>query len=514
MSDYPPFGLAKGAIDHPDRLAVSDDFGSSLTYRELNALANRTIRALNSHGVQAGDVIALLLENRVETILLHQAAYRGGFLFTPLNPRLKPIELEFLLSDSGAKVLFADSAYLDLACEVVPDGIEVVVVGGSVEVNDLDIFIEDSSDSAVEHRFGSVLSYTSGTSGVPKAVIRDRTQPSPEALAAFVGFGERLGFNPKHDRFLTTAPLYHGGPLISAIHVINLQGSIYLMRRFAADDVLDRIERLGITSAYMVPTMYHRLISLPEKRKAEADLSSLNSVMHTGAPCPVHLKQAMIDWFGPILYDCYAATESFGTYTVCTSEQWLAHPGTVGKPEHGVITIRDQNEVPLPTGEIGLIYARTLPGVAPFRYRGDEEKTDRAYSSHGDYTVGDMGYLDDDGFLFLTGRASDMIISGGVNVYPAEVEQVLMRHESVGDVAVFGVPDDEWGERVVAVVELADGVAGEDQLGANLIAYCREQIAAFKCPREVRVVPELGRDPSGKMRKGLLRDRLFHSGSA
>jgi long-chain acyl-CoA synthetase len=512
VSEYPPFGLGKGAIEHPDRLAVADDFGRTLSYGELDSQVNRTIRALNDRGVEPGDVIGLLLENRVEAVLLHQAAYRGGFLFTPLNPRLKPSELQFLVSDSGAKVVFVDGSYLELAKEVAPDGVEIVVVDDSVGANDLDSFISGFSDDPVEHGFGSVLSYTSGTSGVPKAVIRDRAKPSPEGLAAVVRFGERLGFDPDHDRLLVTAPLYHGGPLISALHVVNLQGSVYLMRRFDADDVLDRIERFEITSAYMVPTMYHRLLALPEERRNQADLSSLNSVMHTGAPCPIHLKRAMIDWVGPILYDCYAATESFGTYTVCTSEQWLAHPGTVGKPEHDVITIRDENENPLPAGEIGLIYAKTLPGIAPFRYRGDEEKTRRAYSQHGDYTVGDMGYLDEDGFLFLTGRASDMIISGGVNVYPAEVEQVLLRHEAVGDAAVFGIPDDEWGELIIAAVELNDGADRSEGLESELIGFCRDQIAAFKCPREVHIVDNLGRDPSGKIRKGLIRERLFQPG--
>lgn len=514
MSEYPLFGLALAAIDHPDRLAVSDEFGGALHYAKLDRLVNRTILALNARGVEEGDVIALLLDNRVETIMLQQVAYRGGLLFTPLNPRLTPQELEFLVADSGAKVVFSDIGYLDLAREVTPDHVEIVVVGQGDSPGDLGAFIHGFEDDPVEYSFGSVLSYTSGTSGVPKAVIRDRARPSPEGLAAMVRFGERLGFNPDHDRMLITAPLYHGGPLISALHVVNLQGSVYLMRRFDANMVLDRIEEFEITSAYMVPTMYHRLLSLPEERRKRADLNSLNSIMHTGAPCPIDLKRRMIEWVGPILYDCYAATESFGTYTVCTSEQWLSHPGTVGRPEHDVVTIRDENEDALPPGEIGLIYAQTLPGVAPFRYRGDEEKTRRAYSRHGDYTVGDMGCLDEDGFLYLTGRASDMIISGGVNVYPAEVEQVLSRHDAVSDVAVLGVPDEEWGERVVAVVELAGGAAGSEELESELITFCRGLIATYKCPREVCFIDDIGRDPSGKLRKGLLRDRLVDSGAA
>jgi acyl-CoA synthetase (AMP-forming)/AMP-acid ligase II len=326
-------------------------------------------------------------------------------------------------------------------------------------------------------------------------------------MEALTRFGERLGFDTTHDKHLTTAPLYHGGPLISAMHVVNMLGSIYLMRRFDAQHVLDLISEIGITSAYMVPTMYHRLMRLPEEVRQAANTSSLKSIMHTGAPCPPHLKAQMIEWLGPVVYECYAATEGFGTYTVCTSQQWLDHPGTVGKPEHDVVTIRDGDGIPLPTGEIGLVYAKTLPGVAPFSYKGDPAKTEQAYGPDGDYTLGDMGYLDIDGFLYLTGRATDMIISGGVNIYPAEVEQAILQHPRVRDVAVFGVPDPEWGETVVAAVQTAGGES--EPSGDDIIAFTREKIAAYKSPRQVFIVDDLGRDPSGKLRKPLLRDALL-----
>lgn len=508
-SPYESFGLALGAERHPDRSAVSDEFGSAYTYRELNQLVDRTIHSLYAAGVEPGDVVALLLENRAEAILVHQVAYRGGFFFTPLNPRLKTSELNYLLADSQAKFLFVDALHTGLLADI--DGLSnltVVTVGNDAEgALTLAGLMGDSPDDPVEHQFGSVMSYTSGTTGRPKAVIRERRTPSPEALKAIVRFGERLGFDPDHDRHLSTAPLYHGGPLISAMHVINLLGSIHLMRRFDARHVLDVISEQRITSAYMVPTMYHRLLRLPEDVRAAADTSSLKSIMHTGAPCPPHLKSQMIEWLGPVIYECYAATEGYGAYTVCTSDQWLEHPGTVGKPEHDVVTIRDKEGNPLPAGEIGLVYAKTLPGVAPFEYRGDPEKTDKAYGPGGDYTLGDMGYLNSGGFLFLTGRATDMIISGGVNIYPAEVEQAILQHPKVRDVAVFGVPDDEWGETVAAAVQRSPGDTSlrED----DMIDFCREQIATYKCPRRVFIVDDLGRDPSGKLRKGLLRDSLL-----
>lgn len=518
-NDLMEIGVALGAQEHPERLAVNDEFGASVTYTELDTLVNKTINALYARGLEPGDVIALLLDNRVETVLLQQVAYRGGFLYTPLNPRLKHGELEYLLEDSEAKFLFADRGYLDVAKELVAeDDGRLISVGADPDrtggLNSLDLLIADASSAPVQHQFGSVMSYTSGTTGRPKAVVRERSTPDPEVLQKMLRFGERLGFDPEHDRHLTTAPLHHGGPLISAMHVLNMQGSVYLLRRFDPETVLATIERERITSAYMVPTMYHRMLRLPDETRHSYDLSSLQSVMHTGAPCPPDLKRRMIEWLGPIVYECYAATEGFGTYTVCTSEQWLEHPGTVGKPEHDIVTIRDEEGNELPTGEIGHVYTATLPGVKPFVYRGDEEKTRAAYGPAGDYTVGDMGYLDEEGFLYLTGRASDMIISGGVNIYPAEVEQALLQHEAAKDAAVFGIPDEEWGESVVAVVQVHDVERTSPGLADDLMSFCRERIASYKCPREIHLMNDIGREPSGKLRKNLLRDRFESTDSA
>ena len=452
-----------------------------------------------------------MTENRAETVLVHQVAYRGGLYFTPLNPRLRPAEVVYVLRDSGSSVLIADVLHRQLADEAASEAeIPVTEVGGA-GAEDLLTIAAGESDESVPYQFGSVMSYTSGTTGVPKGVIRERTRPSPDQLEILLTFGLRMNMDPEHDRHLATAPLYHGGPLISVFHSMNLGGSVRVMRRFEPERTLQLIEEGRITSAYMVPTMYHRLLALPDKIRSQYDLSSLRSVLHTGAPCSVETKDQMLDWFGPVMYECYAATEGYGTYTVCTPDDARSHPGTVGKPPDGIISIRDGDGHELPTGEVGLVFARTMPGFAPFRYKGDAAKTTSAYSGTGGeaYTIGDMGYLDSDGYLYLTDRASDMIISGSVNIYPAESERVLHQHPSVADVGVIGVPDAEWGERVVAVVQPTEPAADPDALAADLIAFCRERIASYKCPRQVVFLNDLGRDPSGKLRKRDVRERVL-----
>jgi long-chain acyl-CoA synthetase len=503
-----PLGIARVARIHPDRIAVEDDFGTRLTYKELDRLVNRVIRAFQRLGIGPGGHVAVLTENRAETVLVHQAAYRGGFYFTPLNPRLRPAEVLYVLRDSTSAVLVVDVLHRQLADEANAEaGISIAEVGGS-QPDDLLSIAAGESDDPVPYQFGSVMAYTSGTAGVPKGVIRDRVRPSPDQLAALFAFGLRLNMDPEHDRHLATAPLYHGGPLISVFHTMNLGGSVRVMRRFEPERTLQLIEEWQITSAYMVPTMYHRLLALPDGVRGRHDLASLRSVMHTGAPCPVETKDRMLDWFGPVMYECYAATEGYGTYTICTPEDARSHPGTVGRPPPGLISIRDGDGRELPAGEVGLVFARTLTGFAPFRYKDDPEKTALAYAGTADdaYTVGDMGYLDADGYLYLTDRASDMIISGSINIYPAESERVLHQHPAVADVGVIGLPDAEWGERVVAVVQATGLVTDPPALEAELIDFCRARIASYKCPRQVVFLDDLGRDPSGKLRKRHLRE--------
>lgn len=500
-------GVAAAAHKSPRRLAVLDDRGTTWDYGTFDELVDRTIHVLRDFGVAAGGVAAILSDNRAEILVVQQAAFRGGFFFTPLNPLLRQDEVEYVLHDSGAAVLFATASHRDLAMAAVKGtDIRTIWLDGAGADDSWSVLVDRTRADAVPYTFGSVLSYTSGTAGRPKGVLRELHRPTSEQAHAQMNFGLRVGHHPVHDRHLVTAPLSHGGPMVSATHALNLGGTVVVMRRFDAEEVLRLIEAHRITSTYMVPTMYHRLLRLPADIRTRYDLSSLRSVVHTGAPCPPGLKSKMLDWLGPIVYECYAATEGLGTFTVCTPADARLHPGTVGRPADGLITIRDADGSVLPPNAQGRIYAGTLPGVAPFHYKGDPEKTARAYNDDGQFHVGDLGYLDDEGYLYLTGRSTDMVITGGVNVYPAEVESVLLRHPHVVDAAVLGLPDEEWGERVVAVIQ----VDGSDRamLATQIMAFCHERLAAYKCPKVVRFVDDLGRDPSGKLRKHRLRELL------
>jgi long-chain acyl-CoA synthetase len=504
------FGVTATARAHPDRLAVVDDEGFALTYAELDRLVSQVIRALGRMGVEEGEPFCILAINRGEVLVAHHAAFRGGFWFTPLNPMLRRSEIGYIVRDSGARVLLVDAEHRELAREATSElaGMRIIDLHGAGPDTLFGLAAQESPDP-VPYRFGSVMAYTSGTTGRPKAVVRDRIRPSDAQLEAMLTFGLRVGMDPHHDRHLATAPLSHGGPMIAAMHSVNLGGTVRIMRRFDAERVLDLIAAERITSSYMVPTMYHRLLRLPEKVTAAKDLRGLRSVFHTGAPCPVNVKQRMLEWLGPVVYECYAATEGLGAFTVCTPEDAITHPGTVGRPLPGSMTARAPDGSILPPGEHGVLYTATLPGVAPFRYKDDEQKTAEAYADDGTFTVGDLGYLDEDGYLYVTGRQGDMVISGGVNVYPAEVEERLLAHPAVVDAAVIGLPDDEWGERVVAVVQPDPSLVAGKDLGNEIIAHCREGLAAYKCPKAVLFRQALGRHANGKLRRDILRDTIL-----
>jgi long-chain acyl-CoA synthetase len=340
--------------------------------------------------------------------------------------------------------------------------------------------------------------YTSGTTGRPKGVDRPPVKP-----AAAVNFG---GYDDEHggDVHLCTGPLYHAAPLAFSLATPLAAGAtVVVMERWDALHALELIERHRVTHTHMVPTMFHRLLALPDDVRASVDVSSVRFIVHGAAPCPVPVKQGIIDWFGPVVWEYYAATEGTGSFV--DSATWLAHPGTVGRPTPpGQVIVGDDRGEPLPTGEVGLLYLRAAPDGARFNYFKDEAKTASTY--RGDYfTLGDVGYLDDDGYLYLTDRTANLIISGGVNIYPAEVDAVLLEHPAVADAAVIGAPDEEWGEIVVAVVELRDGVEATDELTADLARHCRERLAGFKCPRRFDVVDALPRADNGKIYKHRLR---------
>jgi long-chain acyl-CoA synthetase len=373
-----------------------------------------------------------------------------------------------------------------------------LAVGGDIEgFRSYDHELAGESGADIDDPvLGSSMLYTSGTTGRPKGVYR-RDTPWPTAVNLF---GYRDG-----DRHLSTGPLYHAAPLAFSLTTPIAHGvGVVVMERWDAEAALALVQAYRITHTHMVPTMFHRLLSLPSGVRERYDVSTLRSVLHGAAPCPVPVKRRIIEWLGPVVWEYYAATEGTGCFV--DSETWLARPGTVGKPADGQVMIGDAAGQPLPAGESGLVYLKA-PAVGRFEYFKDAEKTQSTY--RGEYfTLEDVGYMDDDGYLFLTDRGANLIISGGVNIYPAEVDAVLLEHPAVGDAATIGAPDEEWGERVVAVVELQPGRQGSAELAAELVEHCRARLAHYKCPQAVEFTDELPRQDNGKIYKRLLRERV------
>ncbi|MBK5222771.1 MAG: AMP-binding protein [Acidimicrobiia bacterium] len=499
--------LAFWAGRQPDVPAVVCEHGDR-TFAELNARANQLARALRDRGVEAGDSLGLMMANRPEFVETYATTQRIGVRVTTINWHLTGEEAGYILNDCEAKVLVADARFPDAArgaLDHAPNATVRIAVGGDIEgFENYDDVINGVDGSDIDDPVvGSQMLYTSGTTGRPKGVNRAR---SADIARAVVGayLNSPAGYVPGESVNLCTGPLYHAAPLaFSMTAPLAVGAGIVLMDGWSAEETLRLIEEHRITHTHMVPTMFHRLLSLPAEVREAADISSVSYVIHGAAPCPVSVKSALIDWFGPVVHEYYAATEGAGT--AVGSEEWLTKPGTVGKPatpDH--IRILDDDGNDLPAGEIGTVYLKA-PAAGRFEYYKDADKTESSYrDTH--YTLGDVGYLDDDGYLFLTDRSANLIISGGVNVYPAEVEAELIGHPAVGDVAVIGVPDDEWGESVVAVVETQPDVEPSEELAAELIAYARERLAHFKCPRRIDFRPELPRHDNGKLYKRLLRD--------
>ncbi len=496
-----------------DGFGISDE-RLSLTLSESNARVNRLIHGLRSLGLGVGDPVALLSNNRVEFLEVNGAVSHSGLVLVPVNWHLVADEIAYILRDSGAKAIIAEGEFLEAAQKAVDQAggpehrilLSPAKADGWLDYDEL--LAAGSPDEPADQSGGASMFYTSGTTGNPKGVRSTAMapgQPVDNLAATIQGVAGLLGLHGQA-KTLVNSPLYHAGPFAAASVTSGGGGSIVLRRKYDPIESLQLIQDEKIEQAYFVPTHFVRFLKLDEETKKRFDLSSLANVWHTGAPCPPDVKRQIIEWWGPVLSEYYGASEGLGSGTFVSSQEWLERPGTVGKalPTCQVM-ILDEDGKETPVGEVGQVWFKSLIG-ADFEYAGAPEKTAAAHKEPGTYTYGDVGYLDADGYLYLSDRKIDMIVSGGVNIYPAEIESVLINHPAVTDVAVFGVPNDEFGEEVKAAVHLPPGQEATAELEADLRAYAKEKLAGYKNPRSYDFHTDFPRTPTGKLQKRLLRD--------
>jgi fatty-acyl-CoA synthase len=496
--------------DHP--AIVMGRSGDVVTYGELEARSNRLARHWHAIGLREGDHVAVFLENHPRYMEVVWAGLRSGLYVTAINSFLTAPEVAYVLNDCEAEAVVTSRAKRDLVTRLEGDEAiprvrsRLMIDGPAPGWDDYDAVLSGESTERLEREIlGTTMLYSSGTTGRPKGIKRALTgmhpadYDQPRALAALYGYNENM-------TYLSPAPMYHAAPLAFVNATLCWGGTVVMMEKFDAAHSLSLIEKHAVTHSQWVPTMFSRMLKLPEEDRLAHDLSSHECAIHAAAPCPVPVKRAMIEWWGPILHEYYAGSEGNGS-TGINSHEWLKKPGSVGRIRVGQLHVVDEEGNDLPPGEEGTIY---FSGAGlPFEYHNAPEKTHGSRLPGGRTTLGDVGYVDEDGYLFLTDRKAYMIISGGVNIYPREIEDRLITHPKVADVAVFGVPNEDFGEEVKAVVQPMPDVEADDALVEELLAWCRAELAPYKIPRSIDFEAELPRLPTGKLYKRILRDRYW-----
>lgn len=499
----------------PDKAAIiMADSGEVISYRALDERSNRIAHLLRTKGLRSGDTIAIHMENHPLYFPLVWGAQRAGLHYVCMSSRLTKAEAQYIIEDSGAKMLITSAALADIAeqlrSEMTDKGtaIELLMADDAIAgFSDLDALLDAQPSTPIsDERAGVDMLYSSGTTGRPKGVKiplpQDPAIDGPNVLTQLALY---LYQPDDSSIYLSPSPLYHAAPLRWSMTMHRLGATVIVMEHFDAEQVLALIERYKITHAQFVPTHFVKMLKLPDAIRARYDHSSLHTTFHAAAPCPIPVKQAMIHWWGPIISEYYAGSEGIGM-THIRSDEWLQHPGSVGKAILGVLHICDEDGKELPIGKEGLVY---FDSPSAFHYHNDPEKTAESRLASGWMTLGDVGRIDEEGYLTLTDRKSFMIISGGVNIYPQEIENRLIIHPKVADVAVIGAPDEVMGERVVAVIQRTDMNDDDDILRTELEAWCREELSPVKIPRQFDFVDELPRHPTGKLYKRLVRDKYW-----
>jgi long-chain acyl-CoA synthetase len=499
------------ARKNPDKPAyIMASTGEAVTYRQLDEQSNRIAQLFRAAGLKRGDHIAFFLENSPRFFEICWGAQRSGLIYTAISSRLTAAEVDYIVTDCGAK-LFITSKYLaERAAELEPPMKGVAhrfMLDGTIASYQSweEAVARQPAERIADETMGNDMLYSSGTTGRPKGVL-PVVEPQPiNADNPLFQITRKLYGMGEDTIYLSPAPLYHAAPLRFNMTVMKLGGTSIIMEHFDAEEFLHLVPKYKVTHTQLVPTMFVRFLKLPDDMRLKHDMSSLRCAIHAAAPCPIPTKEKMIEWWGPIVWEYYGGTEGNGL-TMCNATDWLAHKGTVGRAVLGTVKICDEAGNELPRGEAGTIY---FADGRPFAYHNDPQKTAETKNAQGWTTLGDVGYVDADDFLHLTDRKAFMIISGGVNIYPQEAENLLVTHPKVMDCAVFGVPNPDFGEEVKAVVQPRDMAEAGPALAEELIGFCKQSLSAIKCPRSVDFEPELPRHPTGKLYKRLLRDRYW-----